>query len=224
MGGGTGTGAAPIIARPRASMGILTVGVVTKPFQFEGGKPHAQAEGHRELQKLRRHADHHPEPEPVPLANEKTTFADAFAMADEVLYSGRRGITDLMVMPGLINLDFADVRAVMQRDGQGDDGHGRGHRRNARVEAAEAAIANPLLDEIDEGRQGRADQHHRRPRHDPVRGRRGGANRIRERSTRDANIIFGALPDDGGMGLAIHDDLTGQAMLDAIRAALLHAA
>ena len=133
MGGGTGTGAAPVIARTARDMGILTVGVVTKPFQFEGQRRMRIADGGiDELQKSVDTLIVIPNQNLFRVANEKTTFADAFAMADQVLYSGVACITDLMVKEGLINLDFADVRADHARHGQGDDGHRRGHRRAAR--------------------------------------------------------------------------------------------
>ncbi|WBU63382.1 cell division protein FtsZ [Paracoccus aerodenitrificans] len=149
MGGGTGTGAAPIIAQAARQMGILTVGVVTKPFQFEGTKRMRQADsGVAELQK---HVDTLiiiPNQNLFRLANEKTTFTEAFAMADDVLYQGVKGVTDLMVRPGLINLDFADVRAVMDEMGKAMMGTGEAEGENRAVQAAEKAIANPLLDEI----------------------------------------------------------------------------
>ncbi|MFD1795422.1 cell division protein FtsZ [Paracoccus aurantiacus] len=149
MGGGTGTGAAPIIAQAARQMGILTVGVVTKPFQFEGTKRMRQADsGVAELQK---HVDTLiiiPNQNLFRLANEKTTFTEAFAMADDVLYQGVKGVTDLMVRPGLINLDFADVRAVMDEMGKAMMGTGEATGENRAVQAAEKAIANPLLDEI----------------------------------------------------------------------------
>ncbi|MFV0291967.1 MAG: cell division protein FtsZ [Paracoccus sp. (in: a-proteobacteria)] len=149
MGGGTGTGAAPIIAQAARQMGILTVGVVTKPFQFEGSKRMRQADsGVSELQK---HVDTLiiiPNQNLFRLANEKTTFTEAFAMADDVLYQGVKGVTDLMVRPGLINLDFADVRAVMDEMGKAMMGTGEASGENRAVQAAEKAIANPLLDEI----------------------------------------------------------------------------
>ena len=149
MGGGTGTGAAPIIAQAARQMGILTVGVVTKPFQFEGTKRMRQADsGVAELQK---HVDTLiiiPNQNLFRLANEKTTFTEAFAMADDVLYQGVKGVTDLMVRPGLINLDFADVRAVMDEMGKAMMGTGEATGEDRAVQAAEKAIANPLLDEI----------------------------------------------------------------------------
>ena len=149
MGGGTGTGAAPIIAKAAREMGILTVGVVTKPFQFEGSRRMKQAEsGVEELQK---HVDTLiiiPNQNLFRLANEKTTFTEAFALADDVLYQGVKGVTDLMVRPGIINLDFADVRSVMNEMGKAMMGTGESSGEDRAVQAAEKAIANPLLDEI----------------------------------------------------------------------------
>jgi cell division protein FtsZ len=149
MGGGTGTGAAPIIAQAARELGVLTVGVVTKPFQFEGNKRMKQAEdGIIALQKVVDTLIIIPNQNLFRLANERTTFTDAFAMADDVLYQGVKGVTDLMVRPGLINLDFADVRAVMDEMGKAMMGTGEATGDNRAVEAAEKAIANPLLDEI----------------------------------------------------------------------------
>jgi cell division protein FtsZ len=149
MGGGTGTGAAPIIAQAARELGVLTVGVVTKPFQFEGAKRMRQAdEGIEALQKVVDTLIIIPNQNLFRLANEKTTFTEAFAMADDVLYQGVKGVTDLMVRPGLINLDFADVRAVMDEMGKAMMGTGEGFGENRAVQAAEKAIANPLLDEI----------------------------------------------------------------------------
>ncbi|TNE35598.1 MAG: cell division protein FtsZ [Alphaproteobacteria bacterium] len=149
MGGGTGTGAAPVIAQAAREQGILTVGVVTKPFQFEGAKRARIAEaGIAELQKYVDTLIIIPNQNLFRVANEKTTFADAFGMADEVLHSGVRGITDLMVMPGLINLDFADVRTVMDEMGKAMMGTGEATGESRALEAAEAAISNPLLDEV----------------------------------------------------------------------------
>ena len=149
MGGGTGTGAAPIIAQAAREMGILTVGVVTKPFQFEGTKRMRQAEeGVEALQKVVDTLIIIPNQNLFRLANEKTTFTDAFALADDVLYQGVKGVTDLMVKPGLINLDFADVRSVMDEMGKAMMGTGEASGENRAQEAAERAIANPLLDEI----------------------------------------------------------------------------
>ena len=149
MGGGTGTGAAPIIAQAAREMGILTVGVVTKPFQFEGTKRMRQAdEGIEVLQRVVDTLIVIPNQNLFRLANEKTTFTEAFQMADDVLYQGVKGVTDLMVRPGLINLDFADVRAVMDEMGKAMMGAGEASGENRAIQAAEKAIANPLLDEI----------------------------------------------------------------------------
>jgi cell division protein FtsZ len=148
MGGGTGTGAAPIIARAARDAGILTVGVVTKPFQFEGARRMRIAEaGIQELQACVDTLIVIPNQNLFRIANEKTTFADAFAMADQVLYSGVACITDLMVKEGLINLDFADVRSVMREMGKAMMGTGEASGDRRAIQAAEAAIANPLLDE-----------------------------------------------------------------------------
>jgi len=149
MGGGTGTGGAPVIARAAKEKGILTVGVVTKPFQFEGAHRMAQAEAG--IDELEQYVDTLiviPNQNLFRIANEKTTFADAFSMADEVLYSGVRGVTDLMVMPGLINLDFADIRTVMGEMGKAMMGTGEAEGERRALDAAEAAIANPLLDDM----------------------------------------------------------------------------
>jgi len=149
MGGGTGTGAAPVIAKAARDRGILTVGVVTKPFSFEGSRRMKAADaGIAELQK---HVDTLiviPNQNLFLIANPSTTFKEAFAMADEVLQQGVRGITDLMVMPGLINLDFADVRTVMSEMGKAMMGTGEAEGENRAIEAAEKAIANPLLDGV----------------------------------------------------------------------------
>lgn len=148
MGGGTGTGAAPVIARRAREKGILTVGVVTKPFQFEGGRRMKIAEAG--IQELASNVDTLiiiPNQNLFRVANERTTFADAFNMADEVLHSGVRGITDLMVMPGLINLDFADVRTVMSEMGKAMMGTGEAEGESRASDAAAAAISNPLLEE-----------------------------------------------------------------------------
>jgi cell division protein FtsZ len=149
MGGGTGTGAAPVVARAARERGILTVGVVTKPFTFEGNKRmRAAEEGIAELQK---HVDTLiiiPNQNLFLIANANTTFKDAFAMADQVLHQGVRGITDLMIMPGLINLDFADIRTVMSEMGKAMMGTGEATGERRALEAAEKAIANPLLDEV----------------------------------------------------------------------------
>ena len=196
MGGGTGTGAAPIIAQAARELGVLTVGVVTKPFQFEGGKRMKQAEeGIEALQKVVDTLIIIPNQNLFRLANERTTFTEAFAMADDVLYQGVKGVTDLMVRPGLINLDFADVRAVMDEMGKAMMGTGEASGEDRAVQAAEKAIANPLLDEIS------------------LNGARGvlinitggydltlfeldeAANIIREKVDPDANIIVGSTLD-----------------------------
>ncbi|MXY34378.1 MAG: cell division protein FtsZ, partial [Boseongicola sp. SB0664_bin_43] len=149
MGGGTGTGAAPIIAHAARELGVLTIGVVTKPFQFEGTKRMRQAEeGVEELQRVVDTLIIIPNQNLFRIANEKTTFTEAFSMADDVLYQGVKGVTDLMVRPGLINLDFADVRAVMDEMGKAMMGTGEAEGEDRAVKAAEMAIANPLLDEI----------------------------------------------------------------------------
>jgi cell division protein FtsZ len=196
MGGGTGTGAAPVIARAAREMGILTVGVVTKPFHFEGGRRMKVAEtGIADLQKAVDTLIIIPNQNLFRVANEKTTFADAFAMADQVLYSGVACITDLMVKEGLINLDFADVRSIMSEMGKAMMGTGESAGEKRAVQAAEAAIANPLLDETS------------------MRGARGllisitggndltlyevdeAASRIRQEVDEEANIILGATFD-----------------------------
>jgi len=149
MGGGTGTGAAPVIARLAREQQILTIGVVTKPFQFEGARRMKIAEAG--IDELAKHVDTLiviPNQNLFRVANERTTFADAFAMADQVLYSGVAGITDLMVKEGLINLDFADVRTIMTGMGKAMMGTGEACGEKRAIEAAEAAIANPLLDDV----------------------------------------------------------------------------
>jgi cell division protein FtsZ len=196
MGGGTGTGAAPIIAQAARELGVLTVGVVTKPFQFEGAKRMKQAdEGIEALQKVVDTLIIIPNQNLFRLANENTTFTEAFALADDVLYQGVKGVTDLMVRPGLINLDFADVRAVMDEMGKAMMGTGEAEGENRAVEAAEKAIANPLLDEISlEGAKG------------VLINITGGydltlfeldeaANKIREKVDPNANIIVGSTLD-----------------------------
>jgi cell division protein FtsZ len=196
MGGGTGTGAAPIIAQAARELGVLTVGVVTKPFQFEGAKRMRQAEeGVEALQKVVDTLIIIPNQNLFRLANEKTTFTEAFSMADDVLYQGVKGVTDLMVRPGLINLDFADVRSVMDEMGKAMMGTGEAEGEDRAIQAAEKAIANPLLDEIS------------------LRGAKGvlinitgghdltlfeldeAANRIREEVDPEANIIVGSTLD-----------------------------
>src|SRR5580700_6250792 len=149
MGGGTGTGAAPVIARAARESGILTVGVVTKPFHFEGSNRTRLADmGIAELQQYVDTLIVIPNQNLFLIANERTTFAEAFRMADEVLHSGVRGITDLMVMPGFMNLDFADVKTVMGEMGKAMMGTGEADGDNRAIRAAEAAISNPLLDDV----------------------------------------------------------------------------
>jgi cell division protein FtsZ len=207
MGGGTGTGAAPVIARAAREQGILTVGVVTKPFHFEGQHRMRLAEsGINELQQFVDTLIIIPNQNLFRIANEKTTFADAFKMADDVLHSGVRGVTDLMVMPGLINLDFADIRSVMTEMGKAMMGTGEAAGERRAIDAAEAAISNPLLDDVS------------------MKGARGvlinitggldmtlfevdeAANRIRDEVDPDANIIFGSTFDqelDGCMRVSV---------------------
>ncbi len=196
MGGGTGTGAAPVVARAAREQGMLTVGVVTKPFQFEGS--HRMRTAETGIEELHQYVDTLiiiPNQNLFRLANEKTTFAQAFAMADNVLHSGVRGVTDLMIMPGLINLDFADVRTVMSEMGKAMMGTGEASGDKRAIEAAEAAISNPLLDDVS------------------MKGARGvlinitggmdmtlfevdeAANRIRSEVDPDANIIVGSTFD-----------------------------
>jgi cell division protein FtsZ len=149
MGGGTGTGAAPVIAKAARDRGVLTVGVVTKPFSFEGNRRGRAADAG--IEELQAHVDTLiviPNQNLFRIANPNTTFKEAFQMADEVLQQGVRGITDLMVMPGLINLDFADVRSVMGEMGKAMMGTGEASGDNRAIEAAEKAIANPLLDGV----------------------------------------------------------------------------
>ncbi len=149
MGGGTGTGAAPVIARAAKEMDILTVGVVTKPFQFEGA--HRMKLANQGIEELHQYVDTLiviPNQNLFRIANEKTTFTQAFQLADQVLHSGVRGVTDLMLLPGLINLDFADVRSVMSEMGKAMMGTGEGEGDNRAIAAAEAAISNPLLDDV----------------------------------------------------------------------------
>jgi cell division protein FtsZ len=192
MGGGTGTGAAPVIARAVREQGVLTVGVVTKPFAFEGEKRMRLAE--RGIEELQAYVDTLiiiPNQNLFRIANDRTTFAQAFAMADDVLHSGVRGVTDLIVMPGLINLDFADIKTVMSEMGKAMMGTGEAEGEDRSLKAAEAAISNPLLDDVSmKGARGvlinitggpdmmlfEVDQ---------------AANRIRAEVDPDANIIFG---------------------------------
>jgi cell division protein FtsZ len=202
MGGGTGTGAAPVVARAAREAGILTVGVVTKPFQFEGQRRMRLAEaGIIELQK---HVDTLiviPNQNLFRIANDKTTFADAFAMADEVLYSGVACITDLMVKDGLINLDFADVRSVMREMGKAMMGTGEASGDKRAIDAAEKAISNPLLDDVNmKGARGLLIS---------ITGGRDmtlfevdeAASRVREEVEPEANIIFGATFDESLEGI-----------------------
>ncbi len=196
MGGGTGTGAAPVIAKSARDAGILTVGVITKPFHFEG--VHRMRLAEKGIEELAQYVDTLiiiPNQNLFRIANEKTTFADAFKMADDVLRSGVSGVTDLMVMPGLINLDFADIRAVMTEMGKAMMGTGEAEGETRAMDAAEAAISNPLLDEVS------------------MKGARGvlinitggpdltlfevdeAANRIRDEVDPEANIIFGSTYD-----------------------------
>jgi cell division protein FtsZ len=197
MGGGTGTGAAPVVAKIARDAGILTVGVVTRPFSFEG--IHRSKSADAGIEDLQQYVDTLliiPNQNLFRLANETTTFADAFKMADNVLYSGVRGVTDLMIMPGLINLDFADIRAIMCEMGKAMMGTGEAEGPRRALDAAEAAISNPLLDDVS------------------LQGARGvlinitggydmtlfevdeAANRIRDEVEADANIIFGSTFDD----------------------------
>ena len=169
MGGGTGTGGAPVIARIARESGILTVGVVTKPFHFEGSHRMRSADtGIEELQKFVDTLIIIPNQNLFRIANERTTFADAFKMADDVLHSGVRGVTDLMVMPGLINLDFADIRTVMGEMGKAMMGTGEADRRRRGRDLEPAARRR-----LDERREGRPHKHYGRSRYDLVRGRRG---------------------------------------------------
>jgi cell division protein FtsZ len=202
MGGGTGTGAAPIVAQAARSKGILTVGVVTKPFHFEGQRRMRIADqGIQELQKSVDTLIVIPNQNLFRIANDKTTFADAFAMADQVLYSGVACITDLMVKEGLINLDFADVRSIMREMGRAMMGTGESSGEGRALAAAEAAIANPLLDETSmKGAQGLLIS---------ITGGRDmtlfevdeAATRIREEVDPDANIILGATFDEALEGI-----------------------
>ncbi len=201
MGGGTGTGAAPVVARAAKEKGILTVGVITKPFQFEGMNRYRMAEaGIEDLEQFVDTLIVIPNQNLFRVANEQTTFADAFNMADEVLYSGVRGVTDLMVMPGLINLDFEDIRSVMSEMGKAMMGTGEGEGERRALDAAEAAIANPLLDDCSMAGAKRvlinitggeditlfeADE---------------AANRIRQEVDNDAYIIFGSTFDESLTG------------------------
>lgn len=201
-GGGTGSGAAPVIAKACRERGILTVGVVTKPFHFEGS--HRMKVAERSIQEMQQYVDTLiviPNQNLFRIANEKTTFAQAFRMADGVLQSGVRGVTDLMVRPGLVNLDFADIRTAMMEMGKAMMGTGESIGEKRAIEAAEAAINNPLLDDVSmKGARGviinvtggydmtlfEADE---------------ACNRIRDEVDPDANIIFGATFDDSLEGI-----------------------
>jgi cell division protein FtsZ len=201
MGGGTGTGAAPVIARMARERNILTVGVVTKPFGFEGVRRARCAD--QGIEELQRHVDTLiviPNQNLFRMANERTTWKEAFKMADQVLYMGVRGVTDLMMAPGLVNLDFADIRTVMAEMGKAMMGTGEAEGENRSIRAAEAAISNPLLEDTSmAGARGllinitggddltlfEVDQ---------------AANRIREEVDEEANIIFGSAIDEGLSG------------------------
>lgn len=211
MGGGTGTGAGPVIASIAKEMNILTIGVVTKPFHFEGLNRMRLAE--RGLLEMENYVDTLiiiPNQNLFRIANENTTFADAFKMADEVLHAGVRGVTDLMIMPGLINLDFADIKTVMSEKGKAMMGTGEAVGEDRALVAAESAISNPLLD------------------HCSIKGAKGllinitggkdmtlsevdrAANRIREEvGNTDANIIFGSTFNDDCQGIRISVVATG---------------
>src|SRR5210317_2091234 len=202
MGGGTGTGAAPVIAKLARERGILTVGVVTKPLHFEGSQRMKLAE--KGIEELQQYVDTLltiPNQNLFRIANEKTTFSDAFKMADDVLYAGVRGVTDLMVQPGMINLDFSDIKTVMSEMGKAMMGTGEASGEGRAVAAAEAAIANPLIDDVS------------------LKGARGliinitggkditlyevdeAANRIKQEVDEEANIIYGTTCDDRLDGL-----------------------
>src|SRR5260370_15371490 len=208
MGGGTGTGAAPVVARAVRDLGILTVGVVTKPFHFEGDKRIEVAE--RGIEELQNYVDTLiivPTQNLFLSATGRTTFAQAFAMADDVLHSGVRGVTDLIVMPGLINRDFADIKTVMSEMGKAMMGTGEMEGEGRALRAAEAAISNPLLDDVS------------------MRGARavlinvtGGpdlmlfevdeaVNRVRAEVDPDANILFGS---------ALSEDMEGRVRVSVV--------
>ncbi len=197
MGGGTGTGAAPVIAKLAREKGILTVGVVTKPFHFEGTQRMKLAE--KGIEELQQYVDTLltiPNQNLFRIANEKTTFSDAFKMADDVLYAGVRGVTDLMVQPGMINLDFSDIKTVMSEMGKAMMGTGEAQGEGRAIAAAEAAIANPLIDDVSlKGAKGL------------IINITGGkditlyevdeaANRIKQEVDEEANIIYGTTCDD----------------------------
>ena len=197
MGGGTGTGAAPVIAKLAREKGILTVGVVTKPFHFEGSQRMKLAE--KGIEELQQYVDTLltiPNQNLFRIANEKTTFSDAFKMADDVLYAGVRGVTDLMVQPGMINLDFSDIKTVMSEMGKAMMGTGEAQGEGRAIAAAEAAIANPLIDDVSlKGAKGL------------IINITGGkditlyevdeaANRIKQEIDEEANIIYGTTCDE----------------------------
>ncbi len=202
MGGGTGTGAAPVIAKLAREKGILTVGVVTKPFHFEGSQRMKLAD--KGIEELQQYVDTLltiPNQNLFRIANEKTTFSDAFKMADDVLYAGVRGVTDLMVQPGMINLDFSDIKTVMSEMGKAMMGTGEASGEGRAIAAAEAAIANPLIDDVSlKGAKGL------------IINITGGkditlyevdeaANRIKQEVDEDANIIYGTTCDERLDGL-----------------------
>lgn len=207
MGGGTGSGAAPVVAKVAKEQGILTVGVVTKPFQFEGKKRSETAE--KALENFTREVDSIiviPNQNLFRIADKNTTLADAFVMADNVLYDGVRSITDLMIMPGLINLDFADVKAIMEDKGKAIMGTGEAEGEDRAIRAAEQALANPLLDDCSmKGAKGvliniTASQDITLMEVDDA------VNRIKEEVDEDANIIFGSSFDaslDGKIRVSI---------------------
>ncbi|MDB5686441.1 MAG: cell division protein FtsZ, partial [Rhizorhabdus sp.] len=208
MGGGTGTGAAPVIAKAARDRGILTVGVVTKPFSFEGNRRAKSADAG--IEELQKHVDTLiviPNQNLFLVANPNTTFKDAFKMADEVLQQGVRGITDLMVMPGLINLDFADVRSVMGEMGKAMMGTGEAEGDGRALQAAEKAIANPLLDGVSmKGAKGviisiTGGEDMRLMEVDEA------ANHIKELVDPDANIIWGS---------AFNNDLEGRIRVSVV--------
>ncbi|CAN5331670.1 hypothetical protein BH11PSE5_BH11PSE5_09190 [soil metagenome] len=216
MGGGTGTGAAPVIAKAARDRGILTVGVVTKPFTFEGARRARSAEAG--IEELQKHVDTLiviPNQNLFLVANPNTTFKEAFQMADEVLQQGVRGITDLMVMPGLINLDFADVRSVMGEMGKAMMGTGEAEGDGRALQAAEKAIANPLLDGVSmKGAKGVivsivGGEDMRLMEVDEA------ANHIRELVDPDANIIWGS---------AFNDSLNGRIRVSVVATGIDHEA
>ena len=226
MGGGTGTGAAPVIARVARELGILTVAVVTKPFQFEGaGRMRIAEQGLKELEHLVDTTIVIPNQNLFKVADEKTTFADAFSMADDVLHAGVRSITDLMVVPGLINLDFADVKTIMNNMGRAMMGTGEAEGENRAMAATEMALNNPLIDEYSlQGAKGllinitggndltlfEVDQ---------------SVNKIRAEVDPEAEIIFGAIKDENMTGKIFPADfklksIEGSSEIDLVRSGL----